>query len=39
MVVHADVDPDPRAEFGVRNGWLACGVIKATETQSLKDLL
>jgi superoxide dismutase, Cu-Zn family len=39
VVVHADLDRDPTAEFGVRNGWLACGVIKATDTQSLKDLL
>ncbi len=28
VVVHAGVDPDPRPEFGVRNGWLACGVIE-----------
>jgi superoxide dismutase, Cu-Zn family len=28
IVVHAGVDPDPRPEFGVRNGWLACGIIE-----------
>jgi superoxide dismutase, Cu-Zn family len=28
VVVHAGLDPDPRPEFGVRNGWLACGVIQ-----------
>jgi superoxide dismutase, Cu-Zn family len=28
VVVHATVDPDPKVEFGVRNGWLACGVIQ-----------
>jgi Cu-Zn family superoxide dismutase len=31
VVVHADVDPNPKAEFGVRNGWIACGVIERTE--------
>jgi superoxide dismutase, Cu-Zn family len=28
VVVHNGLDPDPRPEFGVRNGWLACGVIE-----------
>jgi Cu-Zn family superoxide dismutase len=28
VVIHSGVDPDPRPEFGVRNGWLACGVIQ-----------
>jgi Cu-Zn family superoxide dismutase len=28
VVVHSGVDADPRPEFGVRNGWLACGVIE-----------
>ena len=28
IVVHSGIDPDPRPEFGVRNGWLACGVIE-----------
>jgi Cu-Zn family superoxide dismutase len=28
VVVHSGVDPDPRPEFGVRNGWVACGVIE-----------
>jgi superoxide dismutase, Cu-Zn family len=30
-VVHSGLDPDPRPEFGVRNGWLACGVIERQE--------
>ena len=28
VVVHSGIDADPRPEFGVRNGWLACGVIQ-----------
>jgi Cu-Zn family superoxide dismutase len=28
VVVHSGIDPDPRPEFGVLNGWLACGVIQ-----------
>jgi len=28
VVVHSGINPDPRPEFGVRNGWLACGVIQ-----------
>jgi Cu-Zn family superoxide dismutase len=28
VVVHGKVDPDPKPEFGVRNDWLACGVIE-----------
>jgi superoxide dismutase, Cu-Zn family len=28
IVVHSGLDLDPRPEFGVRNGWLACGVIE-----------
>ena len=31
VVVHSGLDPDPRPEFGVRNGWLACGVIERQE--------
>lgn len=31
IVVHSGLDPDPRPEFGVRNGWLACGVIERQE--------
>ena len=31
VVVHSDVDPDPKPEFGVRNGWLACGVIERSQ--------
>jgi superoxide dismutase, Cu-Zn family len=39
VVVHADVDPDPKAEFGVRNGWLACGVIQRSDAKTLRELL
>ena len=39
VVVHADVDPDPKAEFGVRNGWIACGVIERSEGFDLQKLL
>ena len=39
VVVHAAVDPDPKAEFGVRNGWLACGVIERSQGFDLKKLL
>lgn len=39
VVVHADIDPAPKAEFGVRNGWLACGVIERSEGLDLKPLL
>jgi Cu-Zn family superoxide dismutase len=39
VVVHATVDPDPKPEFGVRNGWLACGVIQRSEGLNLKDIL
>jgi superoxide dismutase, Cu-Zn family len=28
VVVHAGLDPNPDPQFGVRNGWLACGVIE-----------
>ncbi len=38
MVIHAAVDPDPKVEFGVRNGWLACGVIERSEGLDLKKL-
>jgi Cu-Zn family superoxide dismutase len=39
VVVHANVDPDPKAEFGVRNGWIACGVIERSEGADLQKLL
>jgi Cu-Zn family superoxide dismutase len=39
VVVHAALDPDPKPEFGVRNGWLACGVIERSEGLDLKQLL
>lgn len=39
VVVHYKLDPDPKAEFGVRNGWLACGVIERNQGLDLKKLL
>ena len=39
VVVHAGLDPDPKPEFGVRNGWLACGVIERSEGLDLQQLL
>ena len=39
VVVHAAVDPNPRAEFGVPNGWLACGVIERSTGLDLKNIL
>jgi Cu-Zn family superoxide dismutase len=39
VVVHSGVDPDPKAEFGVPNGWLACGVIQPSTGIDLKNLL
>jgi Cu-Zn family superoxide dismutase len=39
VVVHADIDPDPKPEFGVRNGWLACGVIERSEGVDVMKLL
>jgi Cu-Zn family superoxide dismutase len=39
VVVQADVDPDPKPEFGVRNGWVACGVIQRSDAKTLRDLL
>lgn len=39
VVVHGGLDPDPRAEFGVRNDWLACGVIEPSQGFDIKDLL
>jgi superoxide dismutase, Cu-Zn family len=39
VVVHAAVDPDPKAEFGVPNGWFACGVIERSSGLDLKKLL
>jgi superoxide dismutase, Cu-Zn family len=38
VVVHAAVDPEPKPEFGVRNGWLACGVIERSQGLDLKKL-
>jgi Cu-Zn family superoxide dismutase len=39
VVVHAALDPDPKAEFGVPNGWLACGVIERSTGLDLKNIL
>jgi Cu-Zn family superoxide dismutase len=39
VVVYADLDSDPKAEFGVRNGRLACGVIERSEGLDLKQFL
>ncbi|HEX5864589.1 MAG TPA: superoxide dismutase family protein [Casimicrobiaceae bacterium] len=38
VVVHAAVDPDPKPEFGVRNGWIACGVIERSQGFDFKKL-
>ena len=39
VVVYARLDPDPKAEFGVRNDRLACGVIERSLGLDLKKLL
>jgi len=39
VVIYGDVDRDPRAEFGVRNNRLACGVIRPGAALDLKKLL
>ena len=39
VVVYARLDPDPKAEFGVRNDRLACGVIERSQGLDLKKLL
>jgi Cu-Zn family superoxide dismutase len=36
VVIHATRDPDPKPEFGIPNGWLACGVIERSEGIDLK---
>jgi Cu-Zn family superoxide dismutase len=38
VVVHAAVDPDPKPEFGVPNGWFACGVIERSTGLDLKKV-
>jgi Cu-Zn family superoxide dismutase len=38
VVVHATVDPNPKPEFGVPNGWLACGVIERSSGLDLKKV-
>jgi Cu-Zn family superoxide dismutase len=38
VIVHAAVDPNPKPEFGVRNGWLACGVIERSTGVDLKSI-
>lgn len=39
VVVYQGLDPDPQAEFGVRNDRLACGVIEPSQGLDLKNLL
>jgi len=39
VVIHSGLDPDPKVEFGVRNGWIACGVIERSEGLDLQKLL
>jgi len=39
VVIHADVDRDPKPIFGEHNGWIACGVIQRSDAPTLKDLL
>ena len=38
VVVHAAVDPNPKPEFGVPNGWFACGVIERSSGLDLKKV-
>jgi superoxide dismutase, Cu-Zn family len=39
VVIYADVEPDPKTEFGVANGRLACGVIQPSTGLDLKKIL
>lgn len=39
VVIYAGVDPDPKAQFGVPNDRLACGVIEPSTGLDLKNLL
>jgi Cu-Zn family superoxide dismutase len=39
VVLYGDVDPDPQAQFGVRNNRLACGVIEPSTGLDLKKIL
>ena len=39
VVIYADVESDPKAEFGVANGRLACGVIEPSTGLDLKKFL
>ena len=39
VVLYADVDRDPRAQFGVPNNRIACGVVAPSTGLDLKDLL
>jgi superoxide dismutase, Cu-Zn family len=39
VVIYADVEPDPKAEFGVANGRLACGVVQPSTGLDLKKVL
>jgi Cu-Zn family superoxide dismutase len=38
VIVHAALDPNPKPEFGVRNGWYACGVIERSTGIDLKKV-
>jgi len=39
VVLYADVEPDPKAQFDVPNNRLACGVVEPSKGLDLKDLL
>jgi len=39
VVLYADVDRDPKAQFGVPNNRIACGVVEPSTGLDLKDLL
>jgi len=39
VVLYANVDPDPKAQFGVPNNRIACGVVEPSTGLDLKDLL
>jgi len=39
VVIYADIDRDPKAEFGVRNDRVACGVVKPSTGLDLKNIL
>ena len=39
VVLYANVDPDPQAQFGARNNRIACGVVQPSTGLDLKNLL